>query len=173
MKIILKSIGRVEPEAIWELKERLKQTFGCPVETKAEFGNLEQAYDPKRKQYLASKLLDCFKKSGVAEDEKVLGIVSVDLYAPDLNFVFGQADVDSGVAVISLHRLKPSYYGSSWDKAIFLDRAAKEAIHELGHTFGLGHCPDSKCVMHFSNSLADTDHKHAVFCGQCRPKLIK
>ena len=173
MKIILKPIGSVETQVISELKERLKQTFGCPVETKPESGNLEQAYDPKCKQYLASKLLDDFKKSGVAKDEKVLGIVNVDLYAPDLSFVFGQADMDSGVAVISLHRLKPTYYGSSWDKAIYFDRAAKEAIHELGHTFGLEHCPDPKCVMHFSNSLADTDHKQAAFCGQCRPKLIK
>jgi archaemetzincin len=173
MKIILKPIGTIEAQVIAELKERLKQTFGRPVETKPEAGNLEQAYDLERKQYLASKLLTGLKSSGVATDEKTLVIVNVDLYAPDLRFVFGQADMNSDVAIISLHRLKPTYYGSSWDKAIFLDRATKEAIHELGHTFGLEHCADPKCVMHFSNSLADTDHKQTTFCGQCRPKLIQ
>jgi archaemetzincin len=54
----------------------------------------------------------------------------------------------------------------------FYDRAVKEIVHELGHTFGLGHCPNSKCVMHFSNSLADTDLKEAYFCNMCRPKII-
>jgi archaemetzincin len=54
-----------------------------------------------------------------------------------------------------------------------MDRTIKEAVHELGHTFGLEHCENARCVMHFSNSLADTDWKQAKFCSQCRPKLIK
>jgi len=28
-------------------------------------------------------------------------------------------------------------------------------IGELGHTFGLGHCENPRCVMFFSNSLMD------------------
>jgi len=41
-------------------------------------------------------------------------------------------------------------------------------VHELGHTYGLGHCPDTHCVMHFSNSLRDTDIKSATFCPACQ-----
>jgi len=37
-----------------------------------------------------------------------------------------------------------------------MQRVIKEAVHELGHAFGLTHCENSKCVMHFSNSLQDT-----------------
>ncbi|MEA2005134.1 MAG: hypothetical protein U9O50_02570 [Acidobacteriota bacterium] len=46
-----------------------------------------------------------------------------------------------------------------------------EAVHELGHTYGLSHCPDAKCVMHFSNSLLDTDKKSASFCTHCHKLL--
>jgi archaemetzincin len=173
MKIIIKPMGDIDSNVLEEFKERLKQIFGCPVETVHEDYSLEKAYDSRRKQYLATKLLSKLKKSGVAKDEKVLGIVDVDLYAPGLNFIFGQAEIASSVAIISLSRLRQEYYGLPPGEALFLDRATKEAVHELGHTFGLDHCPNSKCVMHFSNSLSDTDLKQAAFCSRCRPKLIK
>ena len=166
-------IGDIGNDILEEVKARLNYIFGCPVAIAPGVRDFEQAYDQRREQYLASALLTQLEASGAAEDEKVLGIVDTDLYAPRLNFVFGQADILSGIAIISLDRLRQEYYGLPSDKTLFLDRITKEAIHELGHTFGLGHCPDSRCIMHFSNSLADTDWKQAAFCSQCRPKLIK
>jgi archaemetzincin len=173
VEITLKPIGDIDKSVPEELKERLNQTFGCPVEIALEDYKLEKAYNSKRKQYLAVKLLSWLKKSGVAKGEKVLGIVDVDLFAPGLNFIFGQADIAAGTAIISLYRLRQEYYGLASDNVLFLDRTTKEAVHELGHTFGLEHCSNAKCVMHFSNSLADTDLKQAAFCSRCRPKLIK
>jgi archaemetzincin len=173
MKIVLKPIGDIDKKLLEELKESLNQTFGCPVEIAFEDLNLEKAFNSRRQQYLALKLLSQLKKSGSAKGEKVLGIVDVDLYTPELNFIFGQADISAGTAVISLCRLRQEYYGSAPDSVLFRDRAVMEAVHELGHTLGLDHCQDPKCVMLFSNSLSDTDWKRAAFCSRCRPKLIK
>jgi len=170
MKIILKPLGDVDANIIEELKGILYRNFGCPIEIAPKADILPKSYNKKRGQYLAAELLNTLKKTVTASDEKVLGIIDVDLYAAGLNFVFGQAEPDSGVAIISLYRLReelPPDYG------LFLSRAAKEAIHELGHTFGLEHCSGIKCVMHFSNSLHDTDVKEMTFCSQCHPKLIK
>ena len=154
--------------------ERLKNSvggiFNCPVEIGAGPGDLAQAYNPQRKQYFSSKLLASLEKPEGAE--RVVGVTEVDLYVPRLNFVFGEADARSGTAIVSLCRLRQEYYGLAPDESLFLERATKEVVHELGHTFGLGHCHNNKCVMHFSNSLADTDLKEANFCTGCRPKII-
>jgi archaemetzincin len=170
VKITLESLGNIADEIMEELKGRVGGIFHCPVETKAGFSDLTPAYNPERKQYLSSKLLAALEKS--EGEERVVGVADVDLYVPRLNFVFGEADILSRTAIVSLWRLRPEYYGLAPDEALFLERATKEIVHELGHTFGLVHCPNNKCVMHFSNSLADTDLKEAHFCNKCRPKII-
>lgn len=170
MNITLKSLGNIADEIMEELKDRVGGVFHCPVELKAGVSDLAQAYNPQRKQYFSSKLLASLRKS--ERKERVVGITDVDLYVPRLNFVFGEADTVSGTAIVSLYRLRQEYYGLAPDEALFLERATKEIVHELGHTFGLGHCSNNKCVMHFSNGLADTDVKEAYFCDRCRPKII-
>ncbi len=103
--------------------------------------------------------------------EAVLGIANVDLYEDNLNFIFGLADPYSRVAIISLYRLNPEFYGDFPNEWLLGERSIKEAMHELGHVFGLAHCPNPKCVMHFSNSISDTDYKEKDYCRMCRKKL--
>jgi len=170
VKITLKPLGNIADETMEELKDRVGGIFHCPVEIKTGFSDLAQVYNSERKQYLSSRLLASLGKS--EREERVVGVADVDLYVPRLNFVFGEADIVSGTAIVSLCRLRQEYYGLAPDEALFLERATKEIVHELGHTFGLRHCPNNKCVMHFSNSLADTDLKEAHFCNKCRPKII-
>jgi len=170
VKITLKPLGNIAEEITTELKDRVGAVFHCPVEIEAGINDLARAYNSERKQYFSSKLLASLKKRG--RDERVVGIVDVDLYIPRLAFVFGEAHMASGTAIVSLHRLRQEYYGLAPDENLFLERATKEIVHELGHTFGLGHCPNNQCIMHFSNSLADTDLKEAYFCNMCRPKII-
>ncbi len=169
MRIRIEPLGPVDPSVLSFLGGKLAEVFGCKAATGKGVENLRAAYDSGRQQYLASSLLDSPELSG--RRERVLGVADADLYVAGLNFVFGQADMRSGAAVMSVYRLRQEYYGLPEDKALFQERVLKEAVHELGHTFGLGHCPDLRCVMHFSNTLADTDWKTASFCSGCRPKL--
>jgi archaemetzincin len=170
-KIVLRPLTQIDSHILAVLKQSLGQTFNCPVETKAQIGSLDYAYDLKRKQYLAPLLLSTLRSFKTEPGDRCLGIVDVDLYSPGLNFVFGEADISSRIAIISLHRLKPERYGLPQDEELFQDRAIKEAVHELGHLHYLSHCPDVSCVMHFSNSLADTDIKQASFCLKCQQRL--
>ena len=172
MKVTLKQVGGIPNGIMESLRSEVNRIFNCPVGIGVSFSDLACAYNPERKQYLSSALIDSLNALSKEGDERVVGVADVDLYAPRLNFVFGEADIVSGVVVVSLYRLRQEYYGLPPDEDLFIKRATKEIVHELGHTFGLRHCSNPKCIMHFSNALADTDYKEASFCNKCCPRII-
>ena len=133
-------------------------------------------FDKDRKQWISDSLLDWLLESSNPDSTtKVLAICDFDAYSDELNFVFGQAHLGGRVSAIYLPRLKDKIYVQKSDKNnynLFEQRVIKEAVHELGHAFGLRHCQISKCAMHFSNSLQDTDFKDDKFCERCN-KILK
>jgi archaemetzincin len=168
-KIYLEIFSGAPREFLPFLQEKLFYIFHLPVEIGREYKVPEKAINPSRGQYEASELL---QKISSYPQGKSLGITSVDLYAPGLNFIFGQAEVGGRRALISVARLDPRFYGDKFNEPIFLKRILKEAVHELGHTFGLKHCRSSDCVMYFSNTLSDTDRKSAKFCQLCEQTFL-
>lgn len=131
-------------------------------------------YDRRRKQWISNRILDWLLQNNNPDDNtKVLAICDFDAYSDELNFVFGEAHFGGRVAAIYLPRLREEFYVKKSDtNKLFKQRVIKEAVHELGHVFGLTHCEKSKCVMHFSNSLQDTDFKDHKFCERCN-KILK
>ena len=132
----------------------------------------DYAFNKKRNQYLSTAILKALMEGkGYMAREKLLGVVDQDLYVPELNFVFGEASQKA--AIISLSRLRQEFYHLPQEQSLLYKRTLTEAVHELGHTYGLDHCKNPRCVMFFSNSLIDTDRKGSEFCPECRKKLFK
>jgi len=126
------------------------------------------AFDTTRRQYNSTQLLSMLLESNEESGNgKLLGVADVDLFIPVLTFVFGEAQLDNRAAVASVHRLRQGFYGLPENERLFFERCEKESLHELGHAFGLVHCRDWECVMHFSNSIEQVDLKGAVFCQRC------
>jgi archaemetzincin len=170
--IILVPIGEVDRKVIEVLKNDLSKVFSRQIWIGKEMDEPDYAFNKKRKQYLSTAILMALmEQKEYAQYEKILGIVDHDLYVPDLNFVFGEASHKA--AVISITRLRQKFYNLPQDQTLFYKRVLTEAVHELGHTYGLGHCGNSQCVMSFSNSLMDTDRKGSEFCPTCKDKLNK
>jgi archaemetzincin len=171
MKIGIIPIGQVDTAVLLGIKEDLPKVFPdtvCLVMDE-RLPLPEEAFDKKRKQYRSDVILS--KIQGYATKRRdlnrVLGVVDADIFASGLNFVFGEAACPGKTALISLWRLKPEFCRDHANVEVFAARSLKEAIHELGHTLGLRHCSHSSCVMHFSNSIFDTDKKKGSFCDQC------
>ena len=128
----------------------------------------QETFSSSRKQYFSTKILSfILKRINDKSEDKILGVTAVDLYVPQLNFIFGEAQCPGKIALISSYRLRPESYGHPQNQDLLIERVTKEAIHELGHTFGLHHCENPKCVMFFSNRIEDTDEKNAIFCPKC------
>jgi archaemetzincin len=167
-EILLVPVGEVEAKVLAHLCAALAETFGRPCRVGDALPVSREAFNPHRQQYSADAIL---QRVRTEQAERGLGVVDLDLYVPQLNFVFGLADGDGRRALIALPRLREGFYGAVDNEALFLERTVKEAVHELGHTCGLSHCRDPRCVMAFSNSLADTDYKGRTFCSRCGRQL--
>lgn len=127
----------------------------------------EGSFERNRNQYNSTKILKEILKEVPEDATKVLGLTERDLCIPILTFVFGEAQLSGTVSIVSFCRLRQEFYGIAPDENLFRERAHKECLHELGHTFGLIHCPDSECVMYLSNSVVDVDRKKRTYCRSC------
>lgn len=167
MDIVLQPVGQIDPGLLEALRQGLCSVIGYSVSINPRIAVPEQAYDAARDQCLADTLIEelyPLRKKG----SYLLGVTAVNLYATDKNFVFGEASPMMETAVISLYLLG----GPGVSKELLLERAVKEAVHEVGHLMGMDHCDNGQCVMHFSGSLIDTDVKNNYFCANCRPRLL-
>ena len=127
-----------------------------------------ESYEASRNQYYSTKILKEMLRLVPADAFKILGVTDKDLCIPILTYVFGEAQLGGRAAVVSLARLRQEHYGAPSDRTLLLSRLRKESLHELGHTFGLVHCPSRDCVMYLSNTVVDVDSKGSNFCRACR-----
>jgi len=164
-------LGKVRRDVLERIAMRLQSDLGCQVVIAQEQPVPQAAYQSNRGQYNTLMLLNAIRPVVWDKGWKRLGVVDADLFSGSLNFVFGQADISGSTAVISLTRLRNEFYDVPMNDDVLIERAVKEAVHELGHTLGLAHCKNPSCVMYFSNSLVDTDRKGSVYCSECRGRL--
>lgn len=152
----MKEMGGLYPHAIQPLEASV---------------DLKPAYSPERNQYHATLVLASLLRTLPDPGAKILGITGVDLFVPVLTFVFGQAQLNGPGALLSTFRLRNEYYGLPPDENTLLDRTIKEAVHELGHTFGLIHCSDAECVMSSSTYVEEVDLKGDWYCPLCMGQM--
>ena len=145
--------GPMEPGldgwSIW--RPTLARTFRTPCRIRPETFDIAFALDARRQQYYSTAILQRLEKA-VGPGCAGAGRDGCDLYVPVLTFVFGEAQLDGNCAVVSTARLHEEFYGLPPREDLLRERLVKEAAHELGHTFGLRHCADWRCVMASSHA---------------------
>jgi archaemetzincin len=170
-QIRLVPIGDVDPGLLEYLMLTLAGRFDAECVVIHPNLDFQDTYNASRRQFHSTELLAGVRKIAPADGGKILGITDVDLFIPIFTFVFGEAQVGGSAALMSTHRLRQEFYGLPGDRQLLFGRTEKEAIHELGHAYGLAHCRNFYCVMRFSNSVEDVDLKTCNFCQLCETRL--
>ncbi len=117
-------------------------------------------------QWETTPILDVLSAQRPADAIAVMAFTAVDLYPdPAWNYVFGEANLETRVGVMSLAR-----HGAA-DSPLGRTRALGTAAHELGHMLGVLHCVAFECVMNGSNSLEEADLAPLTLCPACLEKL--
>ncbi len=131
----------------------------------------KSAFYPKRQRYRAERLLDFLVAEGRKDARVTLGLTAVDISTTKAPYedwgILGLATLDGGSAVLSSFRCQRRAKNAAHARARF----AKTSVHELGHSFGIEHCPTPGCIMHDGEgSVLTTDTEHDL-CADTRARL--
>lgn len=155
------------------LQKRIATTFHSETKMVSLETDLSVAFNASRRQYNSSMLLAELVALRPGDAFRIIGITDLDLFIPILTFVFGEAQLNGPAAIVSTHRLQNEYYGLPANDVLLQERFEKEAIHELGHTFGLVHCRNDRCVMNASTYVENIDQKPVDLCFSCLKSFHK
>ncbi|NOJ93302.1 non-proteolytic archaemetzincin-like protein [Corallococcus coralloides] len=166
--LLLVTVGSPPSALVNALQDPLATHLGVSaVVSRMALSSPAYAFNKDRGQYHCNAIM---RRLGTVLDESpqalVMGVTDADLFEPDSPFVFGQADRESKVAVMSLYRLRQGAEGEMLRR-----RVQVEAVHQAGHLIGLSYCEDSRCVMFFPQSPQDIDRKSLGPCNVCRNEL--
>lgn len=139
----------------------------------------------KSPRYRADTLIH-FLKSDIlfAKHDHVIGLISKDIsttkYSDFKNKIikepvskytdwgiFGLGFMPGKSCIVSSYRLEMNV-----TKEQFVARLKKVSCHELGHNFGLPHCPNKTCIMQdAAETIKTIDNVSLHLCDECKEKI--
>ncbi|ARS90010.1 archaemetzincin family Zn-dependent metalloprotease [Natrarchaeobaculum aegyptiacum] len=172
MLVDIVPVGSVSADVKRAASAALRSVYDCDVSITDSQSVPNGAYDSGRNQYSAEPFIQLAERVG--RGDKNIAITPHDLFYRRRNYVFGLAYLDGSGSVVSTYRLQTSSDGGFSNKSaaeIFENRVRKEIVHEIGHTYGLEHCDNNRCVMNFSPTVREVDIKEENLCGSCQRRI--
>ena len=163
-------VNSIDHQLLTRLALCLEERFLASCVVRSSLAIPKSALNSVRKQLFFGSVASKLATANEGREGIVLGITEYDLYKTSHHFIFGGASESHHCAVVSLHRLRPEFYGEPPDENQLFQRLLKEAVHEIGHSMGLKHCYNARCPMYYSNSVFDTDNKFSNFCEACEKR---
>ena len=164
-------LGEVPEIALKVIAAHISGYYKLSVQILPSLGHPDYAFHERRFQYDAGIILKAFESIQFEDYEKVIGVLNLDLFVPIFTYVFGEAKQGGKFALVSLFRLDKNPDGHPSPSSLIFERAAKVALHELGHLFNLFHCREKNCLMHFSGGIQDLDETPMYLCRYCSTYL--
>jgi archaemetzincin len=172
-RVVLVTLGSFPRDLADAVAEGLRTELQVEVVRAADRPLPPSAYYAPRRRYRADRLLDNLRPlAPPGSGLRLLGLTDVDVSVTKGSVydwgVFGYGDLDGTASVVSTYRLRRR----ARDAAHLRFRVVTTAIHEVGHTLGLPHCTETRCVMRDAEgSIATVDASDGRLGPGCRAAL--
>ena len=160
-------LGNISEIALQVIADHIAGCFKLATQILPPMEPPDAAFDERRLQYNAGIIIEAFESIHFDNHDKIIGVLDKDLFIPIFTHVFGEARQGGTCGLVSLFRLMKNPDGSTPPESLIHERAAKVALHELGHLLDLLHCEHKKCLMHFSGGTDEVDEMPLDLCEYC------
>jgi archaemetzincin len=170
--LYLQPLGQELPDAdVAIVKTALSEFYGLEVRALPRVDLPKAAWYAPRKRWRAEKLLAFLETRRPPDGDRVLGLTAADISTTKGQVydwgVLGLGSLGGDVGVISTFRCHKRATGPAHARI----RLAKVAVHEIGHTRGLDHCPVRGCIMEDAEGQVVTTDREYDICPACRAKV--
>jgi archaemetzincin len=173
--VAIQPLAEVDELVIQRIRAGIEEFFPVRVVVRPPAELPPDAFYKPNQRYRAEKLLvflDSIANDHGNEYLKLIGITSADISTTKGEVydwgIFGLGYLPGRVCIVSTFRLGRKKVG----EVKFFERLVKVVNHELGHNFGLGHCPVPACLMEDARGKVKTvDQETGELCPDCQARL--
>lgn len=166
LRVAIQPLAPVDKDAVETARRAIAARFRVAVDVLPTKPLPREAYYAPRDRYRADRLLDWLEANTDRRYAKVVAITARDISTTSRGVydwgVFGLGGIDRRPCVLSTFRL-----GRGVSRERVRVRLGRVAVHEVGHTFGLDHCPRANCTMQDAGGSINTVDRETGFCPAC------
>ena len=168
--VLIQPLAQVDTGLLQTLKDSIPKYYPVSVTLAPKTDMPAGAYYKPRNRYKADSILGYLHKIKPAGCRIIAGITAKDISTRKGSIedygVMGLGLQPGEACVTSLYRL----YKDNPSKQLLAQRLLKTVMHELGHNFGLAHCPNKTCIMADAEGKLNQDNETSL-CAEYRKKL--
>lgn len=170
LKINVTTMGDIKKSDVNLISNELTKFYQAEIIHHSKIDLIKPSKVKGLNKYNAGIILNSLNETYKNHNDKILLLTNYNICTDrTLNGVthknwgiFGMAKLGKKPCVVSTHNMGKNYK----------DRLIKVSIHETGHTLGIPHCKNIKCVMTDAKGKGSTvDNMTIWMCDDCKNKI--